>query len=915
MGINNNKIFFFLLFLFFINVKSKDIEKDDNNDYKIKKKYNNIKFLNNSHKKIFQNDSFGYIINDIYIEIENYKNVNNNDIQDDVLKENILNTLTFSKGSFLNIKNTTISNNIKRIKRLFPFIEDVTFECKLNNEKLDLIIKIKKYKTIKKIITNIEKNIELDKINSDFNNKYITNNIINDIKDQVKKKIKNVKYIKIIDNETDSEQFYKIKKKEKTLIINNVDFIGNKNIKKNIILNKLTLKGLCHNSLGKNIINEVKNTDLNNIKFTEIIQKLQKDVLYWVSLYFNKEVFENDKKEIIKLYQSNGYLDAKISKIEVKQGNNSQNKDEVKQGKDKRLIDIIYHIDEGKQYFVGKIEIIGNKNIKEKILLDILKINYGSPFNFTYIQEKIYGNPMNPISECIKSFYGSLGYLKTNITLKIDSIIDNHINLTININEGEIVKINKIKIFGNRFTNNQIFYRNSLLFPGDNYNNLKFLATQQNIMRNEFINPQKSIITIDNDNNIQMIVEEKLIIEPVFNIKAQKVDNDYCCECCKCCQIAPSITLGAKLGNLNLRKLLHINDPKYLFLGNGDMFNLNIVYNPIDSRLDIGLEVTIKEITKNLGGALGFNYISFRGAIDNEDNNFDEKKEDKKKKKMTFCENKVNKINLITRVIYSNFSRNISISFTPFSFNSTFGKNKYKIFKCYLDFPTGIEFRYSEASNNFWNNNGFEFTSTIIFSNPIIFLLKKISDKRYKLHKDIRVLNTFSFYKSIIKNLVFSLNSNLGFSKAIEDSTTNFFKIKKEDNDNFDTNGIKNITFLYLNGVLENSNILRAINRSNCNFAFKLNLELRYLFLITPVINSYIFLFFNGGNLFLGQDNKDYKYIKSLGKKNLFNPIRFYSMGIGVRIEPEIIKMIIPLYFSIYFDTKNKSLSFNLLKK
>lgn len=904
MGINNNKIFFFLFFLFFINVKSKDIEKDDNNNNKIKKRYNNIKILNNIPKKIFQNDSFGYIINNISIKIEKFKNINNDDIQDDVLIENILNTLTFSKGSFLNIKNTTISNNIKRIKRLFPFIEDVTFECNLNNEKLDLIIKIKKYKTIKKIITNIEENIELNKLNNEYNNKYITNNIINDIIDQVKKKVKEVKYIKIIDNETDSEQFYKIKNKEKTLIINNVDFIGNKNIKKNIILNKLTLKGLCHNSLGKNIINEVKSSDLNNIKFTEIIQKLQKDVLYWGSLYFNKEAFENDKKEIIKLYQNNGYLDAKINKIEVKQDKNNT------------LIDIIYHIDEGKQYFVGKIEIVGNKNIKKNILLDILQVNYGLPFNFTDIQEKIHGNPMNPISESIKNFYGSLGYLKTNITLKIDSIIDNHINLTININEGEIVKINKIKIIGNRFTNNQIFYRNSLLFPGDKYNNLKFLATQQNIMHNEFINPQKSLITIDNDNNIQMIVEEKLIIEPVFNIKAQKVDSDYYCECCNCCQIAPSITLGAKLGNLNLRKLLHINDPKYLFLGNGDTFNLNIVYNPIDSRLDIGLEVTIKEITKNFGGGFGFNYISFRGAIDNENNDFDEKKEDKKKKKMTCCENKVNKINLINRVIYSNFSRNISISFTPFSFNSTFGKNKYKVFKCYLDFPTGIEFKYSEASNNFWNNNGLEFTSTIIFSNPIVFLLKKISDKRYKLHKNIRILNTFSFYKSIIKNLVFSLNSNLGFSKAIEDNTTNFFKIKKEDNDNFETNGIKNTTFLYLNGVLENSNILRAINRSNCNFAFKLNLELRYLFLITPVVNSYIFLFFNGGNLFLGQDNKDdYKYIKSLGKKNLFNPIRFYSMGIGVRIEPEIIKMIIPLYFSIYFDTKNKSLSFNLLKK
>ena len=901
MGINSDKIFFSLLFLFFINVKSKNIEKGNNDIAENKKKYNNIKIINSNNKKIFENNSFGYIVNDVYVEVQKHNNTDNDD-QDDILKENILNSLTFSKNSYLNIKNSTISNNIRRIKRLFPFIEDVTFECKLNNERLDIIIKVKRYKTIKKIILKTDQETDLNKLNENYNNKYITDNIVNDIKNEVKKKFKNVRYIKIIDNETDSEEILKIKSQGNTLIVNNVDFVGNNSIKKGKLLNKINLKGLQNSSLGKNITSDIINTSLNNIKLTDLIQKAQKDFLYFGSLYFNKESFDNDKKTIIRIYQNNGYLDAKISKIEVKLSQN------------KKLIDIVYHIDEGKKYFVGKIDIIGNKNIKKDVLLRLINVKYGDSFNFTKIQENINGSPTNPLSECIKNLYGSLGYLKTNISLKIDSIIDNYVNITISINEGEIVKINKIKIVGNRFTNNNIFYRNSMLFPGDNYNNIKFLATQQNIMRNDFVNPNKTLITIDNDNNIQMIIEEKLIIEPVFNIKAQRVDKDYCCECCRCCLIAPSITLGAKLGNLNLRKLLHLKDPKYLFLGNGDTFNLNINYNPVDSRLDTGIEVTIKEITKNLGGGFGFNYISFRGAIDNEDNNFNEKKEDKKSKKMSFCENKVNKINIITRVIYSNFSRNISISFTPFSFNTTFGKNKYKIFKCYLDFPTGLEFKYSNISNSFWNNNGIDFTSSLIFSNPIV-LLFKIKDKRYKLHKDIRFLNTFSFYKSIIKNLVFSLHSNIGFSKAINDNSSNFFKIKKDDNNNFETNGVQNTTFLYLNGLVENSNILRAINRSNCNLAFKLNLELRYLFLITPIVNSYVFCFFNGCNLFLGQDNRDYKYIKSLGKKNLLNPVRIYSLGIGVRIEPEILKMIVPLCFSIYFDARNKSLSFNIIKQ
>ena len=896
-------LFFYFYLIFFFNIKSENVKiKEIDEKENFTNNYNNIKLVNKEKHNVFNSDNSGYIVNDIYIQIDDDKELDSYKEHNEELKEAIFHALTFSKDSYINLKNNTISNNIKRLKRLFKYIDDITIECKLNKDKIDLYIKIKKYKTIKEIICESKIDFDIKKLNNELKNKYITYENIENIKKLLKNKdLQSNKFI-IIDNETQSENIFEIKKKHKDFLINKIIFKGNNNIKSNIIFNKLSLKGIENNSIGRNLVNEFISTSINDLKLQNLILNLQKDVFVWSSIYFDKNKFESDKNEIIQLYIKNGYLDVKFDNIEIVRYKNSN------------VIDIIYNISEGQKYFVGDIEVIGNKNISNNVINKILHVNKGDIFNFTDIQNKILGNPMNPFEDNIKNLYSSLGYLKVDVKIILESIKDNYVNLKILINEGEIVNINKINIIGNRFTNNQFFYRNSFLFPGDKYNSYKFLSTQQNIMRNEYLVQGKSLVTLDNDNNIQIIVEEKLRIEPVFNIKAQAIDSDYYCDCCKCCKVAPAINLGIKLGNLNLRKLLHIKDPKYLFLGNGDDLNFNIIYSPVDSKFNVGLDVSIREISKSLGGSLHFLYSSFRGAIDNEDNNFSEKKEDKLKKLKNSCIDKVNNLSFLTRFIYSNFSRDISLIVTPVHFNINFGRNKNKVFRCYVDIPIGIEFKYSNIGNIFWNTDGLEFSSTFTISNPIVFAFNKNIDKKYKIHKNIKFLNIFSLYKSIIKNLVFNFSSNIGICKAIGDTTTNYLKIKKDDNDKFETTGIKNITYLYLKGIVENNNILRTLNRSNCYLGYKMNIEMRYLFLTSPLINSYIFCFFNAGNLFAGQNKNEYKHLKTMNNKGIFNPFRFYSFGVGLRIEPEIIKMMLPLTFSIYFDFKNKDLSFNIIK-
>ena len=110
--------------------------------------------------------------------------------------------------------------------------------------------------------------------------------------------------------------------------------------------------------------------------------------------------------------------------------------------------------------------------------------------------------------------------------------------------------------------------------------------------------------------------------------------------------------------------------------------------------------------------------------------------------------------------------------------------------------------------------------------------------------------------------------------------------------------------------------ILNLVNSLICNLSFKTNLEMRYLFVNSPIINSYAFCFFNAGNLFLPSEKNKSKKLKFYGKFNIYNPFRFFSFGIGIRVEPEILKMLLQgLCFSFYYDFINMDFSFNFVKK
>ena len=670
----------------------------------------NINITNLTEKNIFEIKNDLYFLKKINIEFVN------DTLDKKILEENIYSLLTIDEGSNINLKNSTISTNISRLKKAFKFINNITFYGDLDSDnQLTITIKIENFEKIKQIDAiglKVNKK-KLGELQDSYVGKLLTNKITTELKKKIKKVSKTDLLLKII-TESGKEYSYFItnKKGKKNYFVDFVKVVGNNNIKTDDIIKNLVLKGAKYYSFGYNLLTLIKDGKVNNFNLFKSIETLRSKFFIWENIFFDKEKLRNDKNKIIELYVSKGFLDAEISKVEVKVDTYKPN------------IDITYNINEGKQYFVGNIDFVGNKNVNSKKLREMIKINKGDPFDYIYFKNIISDSSPFGMGNNIKNYYNTIGYLKCNITLKIKSIKNNVVDVVFSIDEGEKVVINKIVVTGNRYVNSTEFYKSSFLFPGDTYNHEKYIATQQNIMRNEFLNPKKSFVTIDNENNLQIVVDEKIGIKPILNLSTQKIKENSCCKCCDCCGIGPAINIGCELTNLNFKKLLHINNPRYSFLGAGDVVKFQITYSPLDAKLNVELSGTIRKITRGIGAGLHLRYSRYKGDIDKKSKDFSKYESEYSKKEDEGCCNYlVHDFSFSNTIIFSNFTNTVTDVFRPINLSAKFGENSMKIYKYYLDLNIFNEFKYSTLSNGFWENTGLEASLSCIITNTFLFFV------------------------------------------------------------------------------------------------------------------------------------------------------------------------------------------------
>jgi len=270
------------------------------------------------------------------------------------------------------------------------------------------------------------------------------------------------------------------KRLSESFLTNTKNYIENK-FKKTGYLNTTVNLITSPDSIGSNKLNLIVDVNkgerikINNISFNgnEIfksprlkskLKKTKKKFLlrFWKKSKLIPDDFEADKENLISYYKEKGYRDARITYDTI-----------IKN--DEKTIDIVLDLDEGNQYYFGKIDYVGNSSFSDYQLDQILGIEEGDSYNGVLLKERIQDE--KPDANDLSNLYQNNGYLFSSVNAVEVSAENDTIDFEIRINEGKLASFNKISVIGNTKTNDHVIYRELRVKPGELYSKDKVVRT------------------------------------------------------------------------------------------------------------------------------------------------------------------------------------------------------------------------------------------------------------------------------------------------------------------------------------------------------------------------------------------------------------------------------------------------------
>ena len=232
---------------------------------------------------------------------------------------------------------------------------------------------------------------------------------------------------------------------------------------------------------------KVKDSTLRNIILSE-------EYRFWKFIsgkkYLNANLINYDKRLLGNFYRNKGFFNVLInSSFANYLGNNE--------------FEIIYNISSGDKFYFNEFNLnlpedyeIDNFNKLDKLFNELKGENY-SLNSIDRILKEIDKIVLNEQYE----------FLKSTVKEQIDG---NLINLTFDIGESEKLYVEKINIFGNNITREDVIRNNLLVDEGDAFNEILFTKTINNLKSlNFFSKVESETLNIENKKIINITVEEK----------------------------------------------------------------------------------------------------------------------------------------------------------------------------------------------------------------------------------------------------------------------------------------------------------------------------------------------------------------------------------------------------------------------
>ncbi len=287
--------------------------------------------------------------------------------------------------------------------------------------------------------------------------------------------------------------------------------------------------------------------------------------------YLNKNIIEIDKKLLKNFYKNNGYYNAEIISTFINH-ENSEN------------FELIYNIKAGQKFYFNDIELkISNEYDTNdfKPLVKVFKKLKGKPYSLNSIQ--------SILSEIDKIFYlERLDFVKATVT---ENFIDNKINLNFNIEETEKSHVERIDIYGNSVTRENVIRNNLLIDEGDGFNSIKFKKSINNLKSLNFFETVDYTINKGSDDS-KKIIEINVVEKPTGEIAAGAgvgtnggtvgftvSENNYLGK-------GIEFTSDLSLSEDSIKGLLYINNPK--FKDTDRSINFTVESSDTDKLADFG---------------------------------------------------------------------------------------------------------------------------------------------------------------------------------------------------------------------------------------------------------------------------------------------------------------------------------------
>ncbi|MFL2603660.1 MAG: outer membrane protein assembly factor [Flavobacteriaceae bacterium] len=364
------------------------------------------------------------------------------------------------------------------------------------------------------------------------------------------------------------------KKLSESFLTNTKNYIINKYKKEGFLDTKVNLNTI-KDTVGANSYKMVVNIDKGQrIKIKEIDfngnevfkesklrsklknTKIKNPIRFWKrSKYINND-FNDDLNGLIEFYKENGFRDARILKDTL-----------LRNGKTSNSIALKLDIEEGKKYYFGDIDFIGNTVYSNNSLQQILGLKKGDVYNGVLLKKRI-ADTSKPDGNDITNLYQNNGYLFSNINAVEVSAIKDTIDFEIRITEGKLANFNKIVVEGNTKTNDHVIYRELRTKPGELYSKDKLVRTVREVGQLGFFDAEQINPQIENvdPNSGTIDVRFDLVESGASQIELQ---GGYG-------QGGFIGTLGLSFNNFSMRNILDKTKYKPLPMGDGQTLSLRL---------------------------------------------------------------------------------------------------------------------------------------------------------------------------------------------------------------------------------------------------------------------------------------------------------------------------------------------------